>query len=337
MPLEYRVNGINGKLASWIDTDLHGEKNGIQQGGNTFPLDILQSELGTGSGTASTGRHPVPQTEFESATVRMAKRIRRQTALKRLIRNHAAIIIAGIAAAGILTAGGISYHTAQGERPVSTGLTSAETLTTFYAGMDTQDTELMQDMARGHGANIYINSVSGIFVAGKVRQAYENIAGPVTPELWLLNGGSAKQPVYGLTDFTLDSRESRPVSSARLRKAAPRPLAVENGTRISDGATATHTAGYYVVYSQGDSLAVVQYRDTATLTYIKNRWIITDIHGESTEIPVDMQTFRKDIETAGAASGGDTVKTLRRLRSRYPWLPTEAAMLQAAESQPEKK
>ena len=66
--------------------------------------------------------------------------------------------------------------------------------------------------------------------------------------------------------------------------------------------------------------------DTFTLTYKKDRWIITSIDTSAQDCNLDSNQFKSDYFTRVAENNGDVVKTIKELSLTYDFLPSQKEM-----------
>ena len=66
---------------------------------------------------------------------------------------------------------------------------------------------------------------------------------------------------------------------------------------------------------------------TISLTYKKNRWVITDIQENNNQpLGVDCEKFKKDYFAELKKTNGEVIPAVDALRSKYEWLPEKDAM-----------
>ena len=146
---------------------------------------------------------------------------------------------------------------------------------------------------------------AALFVTGKMRQAYENIPSFLTPEQWLNVSNPFRFWVFGLTQLFIEELDVSP-TEAHIK------------------------AQFFIVTNSApEQYQVTAYTDTLTLTFFKNRWLITAINGESTDIAVDSAFLKKDVLQAFEAYG--IPAGIETLRNKYMWLPSKEALKNAAE------
>ena len=108
----------------------------------------------------------------------------------------------------------------------------------------------------------------------------------------------------------------------------PEPITQEGSVTLEDGLKSVHKVQYYLIHTEGEAngFVVEDVTELYTLTYIKDRWLITEISTESEVIPVKNSSFKNDYFNQLVIDEGDAIKAVGNLRSKYKWLPTEAAM-----------
>ena len=62
------------------------------------------------------------------------------------------------------------------------------------------------------------------------------------------------------------------------------------------------------------------------MTFVKNRWLVTDVDFLSEEENVSFEEFRVQDEAALEQSEGDAIAAAEILRKKYDWIPTSQAM-----------
>ena len=107
------------------------------------------------------------------------------------------------------------------------------------------------------------------------------------------------------------------------------PLTQEGGITLENGSTSVHKIEYYLIYTEGEDIdyLVDKITSTVTLTYKKNRWVITDIE-ETKRQPqkVDCAKFKADYFEELKKTEGEVMPAVENLREKYPWLPERDAM-----------
>lgn len=310
--LEHVINGVDTNLADAVDNALSGR-------GSFIPLPELKKELGLNEtfGTVVPVEHPDAVNPVQFEAQKKAYYAARTTGIKTLRtikRNITGIISCAVAIVIIaVTALGIAQD--NGDKPTSRGFTSAQTVQAFYKGIHTQDANLMGCVSKGDGVSHFIDAVSQVYVGGRIRNMKTESVLP--PEKWILSSpdaqGADKLTVFGITHFMLDGENSFIGLNVPKRKDAPSPLKTESGMVLTDGCTAVHTAEYYFLYTGNEShnLEVLRYTDKVTVTYMKKRWLVTNVDSKAEPVPVDAQQFITDRRTL----------TIEELQQKYNWLP----------------
>jgi hypothetical protein len=339
--LEHAVNGIDKTLADSIDRALELPALAQQKAAPPqlpvpeLPAGIFYTELGlNGTDVLCSVSRPdaLPENEFNAKVSAYYKSKKQKVKAQRTIRRNTALItgavIAGVVAAAIV----FVQHRENGSKPTSQGLTSAQTVEAFYKAIHTQDVELLGSISRGKDANRYSDSVSQVYVINKTRNAYDFTSSMVTPESWLFYQSQETTPekrsIFGITSFALDGQDSTLQLDVPQRNMNLPPVTIEGSTPLTDGCKAVHTADFYLIHTEGENndIYVEHHTDDVTLTYKKNRWIITGIKSDVTEIPVDSGTFKSDFIAACSTDGGNPQEAVSRLKPEYVWLPDEAVM-----------
>ena len=85
---------------------------------------------------------------------------------------------------------------------------------------------------------------------------------------------------------------------------------------------------YYLIHSEGENnqFIVEKVFEDFTLTFKKNRWLITDISTETVTVPVSSITFKNDYFNQLAITEKNVITAVENLREKYPWLPTQKAL-----------
>ncbi len=330
IPVQYLVRGIDSSLAAAINTGLTNLAVTSLQDAARFPLDALDKQAGIAPDgsfiPAAQSEEQSQKREFQQYAEKMIRRHTAAVRRRRMFRKHGGLIIAGAVAVIAVCIGAVSAAGNYGRQRVSTGLSASQTAAAFYQGIDNQDTELMTAMTKGKAGKAYIDSVSAIFVAGKMRQAYENIRSPLTPKAWLGKGADPSLPVYGITGLRIDGTPYD-IQQVQVLRRNQHPLpATENGTSVAENSERRLKIDYYLVCTQGDNLLIQQFTDTVTLRFSKGAWLITGIDGSAADLHPDMESFRSRLTEAlkafpAAADAADNSAALDALRPDYPWLP----------------
>ena len=103
------------------------------------------------------------------------------------------------------------------------------------------------------------------------------------------------------------------------------PLTKEGNVTLDKNSKSVHKVEYFLVHSEGENngFVVEAVTDTFTLSYLKNRWVITDIDSQSEVLPVKSSNFKTDYINQIIINEGDVQKTVKQLSFEYIWLPSE--------------
>ena len=343
LPIEYCVNGIDSSLALSIDNALKLNSTAVnvpgkKKKGNAsedlrpvadFPLEKLDEAFKLSQDNEKNGNDK----EFEEKVASYIKSQNSKINTKRHIKRNTTTIavILGI----IITVVVVSINTAKtrGEDYSTIGLTSIETLRGYMNGVNEKDTMLLSDFSSGKSMTSYSDTVSRIYVIHKQRLTYyAGDNGFAYPANWLFfitnEEQYSKSGIYGVTNLIIDGKpESLDVKLHKKNEKIP-PLTKEGNITLSDGVTSVHKAEYYMIYTEGEVAEFIVDKATATftLTYKKNRWIITDVQVENKNTHTDCQAFKADYFAAVQEYEGDVIKATESLRSKYEWLPEQDAM-----------
>ncbi|MCR4899942.1 MAG: hypothetical protein K5907_03905 [Treponema sp.] len=341
LPLELCINGINNELAEEVNRGLKLNSNSVaipgkkQKGKKSeelvpkveFPLELLKNAR-QGLDTKMT------QEEFENAVRTYQKRQSSRVNTKRTFRrNTTGFVIGFIAIIGI----GLTIRsTYKGylEDYTTKGLTSTQTIQTFFKGMNNLDVPLVQHFIEGRSASRYLDSISNIYVIGKQRQSSFSDNGYLKPAKFFLVVTNANKlsmaEIYGATNIKIDGKPVDEYIELKKNKDKPQILTQEQGVTINKGDVSVHSVEYYTIHTEGtdNGIFVTKNHDTFTLTFKKNKWIISNIESLSEEaIEFDSDSFKGEYFNLVVENDGDAVKAVKELSSKYDFLPSQKEML----------
>lgn len=340
LPVELCVNGINPVLAKEINRALKLNSNAINIPGKkqkgkssedltpteTFPLELLYAEKDAEHKTKITDEELSQKAE----SYMKAKQSKVNTK-RRLRRNTAAIIttLIVIAIGTFITWNMIKTNLDEG---CSKGLTATQTIETLFKAVNDKDSVLMSNISDGGNTDNYIRAISHIYVIGKQRRTYDNDQGFMSPEGYLYfatdNIKNQHAGVYGVTNLTIQGQVSDLHPPVVLRRDKVDPVTMENGKEIQNGDVVKYDINYYLLHSEDldNRIEVEKVFDTITLTYKKDRWIITDLESSSFVIDVNSPVFKSDYYTALSLNDGDVIKAVDSIREKYQWLPSNTVL-----------
>ena len=68
--------------------------------------------------------------------------------------------------------------------------------------------------------------------------------------------------------------------------------------------------------------------ETFTLTYVKDKWLITNIESDYSDTNYNSDAFKLDYFEALNANEGNVKAAVGALRNKYKWLPSDAVLEQ---------
>ena len=340
LPVEYCVNGIDSELAQAINNSLKLNSTVVNVPGKKkkgkssedltpeadFPIEKIDEAYKLSLNSDS-------DKEFEEKVAAYKKSQNSKINTKRKLKRNSTTIGVIIAIILVVVVAGINTAKTRGEDYTSVGLTSTETIRAYMNGVNEKDTMLLSDFGHGKEAGNFGDMVSRIYVMHKQRLAYGNDNGFAYPSNWLFyitdDTRYTHSGVYGVTNLKIDGKaEQLNVELHKKNEKLP-PLTKEGNVTLENGSTSVHKVEYYLIYTEGENAdyMVDKFISTYTLTYKKNRWVITDMQDEP-RIPlnVDCSQFKKDYFAQLEKTEGDVMKATDNLRSKYEWLPEKDAM-----------
>lgn len=291
-----------------------------------FPLQALKDFC------ANAKENLLSEEEFTAKTQEFVKKQASKVDMKRKVRRNKTAIIVGILA--VLTVLYIVRTTikSNGENFTSKGLTSVETIQAYYYGVNQKDALLLDNFTKGGNTEKYNDAVGNIYVVGKMRQSYNLDSGFLSPGRWVYNAINEKtfyrSGLYGVTGLKIDGVSYGTLPDIATIADKPTVLKTENGIQLSDGQTLTHTIEYNLLYTMGEvyEISLEKITGTVTLTYSKNRWVISNFDTDTTTVPVDTEQFKTDYFAALEANENDVLKAVESLREKYNWLADNEAI-----------
>lgn len=343
---------FNEKVASQINKDIAKEKNAHEdknmlRAGMHFPLAALYHELGlTQSGAIpSSGEldkvvrtSSVTQEQFDAATKRVSNSFRKSLQTKRWFRHHRTGLTVScciIVALALIIAN--IWHSKL-EEPTTQGLSPEQVVEMMYSSVNNLDVTAGQNCTKGKNPRNLVDSVSNFYVATKSRSAYDTSTTCVPPASWICWSNNGTYTIYGLTQFSIEGVQGSLNFIGPKKATHPKTVTSSDGSPIADGTTTTRHVHFFHLYNEStDQLHVMEHNDTVTLTWSKNRWLVTDLAQDYKDNIVDFKKFISDYKAANDADSGDALTTRAALAATYSWISTpeevtEAKMKIAAEN-----
>ncbi len=339
LPVQYCVNGIDSLLAGNINSALRLNSTAVSIPGKRktgkssddlkpqaeFPLEKLEEAY-------KLSQNNTNDAAFEEKVAAYKKSQNSKINTKRTIKRNSTTIavIAGIIAAIVIVT--INTIKTRGTDFTSVGLTSTQTISAYMNGVNEKDTMLLSEFGDGKTPNNYADTVSRIYVMHKQRLTFGD-NGFGYPANWLFyitdEKKYASSGVYGVTNLKIDGKPAEHVAEVHKKNEKATPLTQEGGITLENGSTSVHKIEYYLIYTEGEDIdyLVDKITSTVTLTYKKNRWVITDIE-ETKRQPqkVDCAKFKADYFEELKKTEGEVMPAVEALREQYPWVPERDAM-----------
>lgn len=344
LPLDLCLNGINKKLATEVNKALQLNANVVNIPGKKvkgksnedltptaeFPLDLLFTANQT------LEKNNLSDEEFLQKAEFYLKNQNSKVETKRKLRRNKSRIITILIFAFVFAIFIVNTIKTKGQEYTSKGLTSTQTIEGYFQGMNSKDSTLSVNMAKGSKVRRFTDSISQMYVISKQRQHYTSgDNGFVEPERWVLyvndSESDLRTGMYGVTQLYIDGKLSNLDAELYTIAERPDPVTSENGLPLKSGATISHQIEYYLLHSEGtdtdDNGIVAEHMfGTAVLTYSGKKWSITDFQLESEPVEFDSYQFKKDYYEALKATDGDVKSAVKRIDYKYFWLPTETAI-----------
>lgn len=342
LPLQMCIKNIDNDFSQAVNNALKLNSNSVNIPGKKqkgkasedltptaeFPLDLLQNAYNL----SYEQRKNPPEKEFFEKAETYQKTQDSKIKAKRRIRRNSAVILVGLVLAVIF--GSLIANSIQTSRnsETSIGLTSTETVLGYFYGVNSKDTVMLTNLVNGRKPQKHVDTVSQIYVLDKQRHVYENDNGFATPENWLLYSTTmeryANSGIYGVTNLKIDGEPVEIQISLPKKKDKPDPIQTENNLPVENKMQTVRRAEYFLIHSEGENnqFIVEKVFEDFTLTFQKNRWVITDISTESVTVPVSSITFKNDYFNQLAVTNKNVIEAVENLRGKYPWLPTKTAL-----------
>ena len=342
LPLEYCINGIDSELASAVNNGLWLNSTAVNVPGKRkkgktsedlrpeadFPLEKLEEAFRLSQKQAEEGNDKA----FEEKVAAYLKSQTSKINTKRTIKRNSttiAVIVAALVIVAVVIGNTIKTR---GSDYTSIGLTSSQTISAYMNGVNEKDTMLLSDFGDGKSINSFSDTVSRIYVMHKQRLTFGD-NGFGYPANWLFyitdDAKYERSGVYGVTNLKIDGKPAEHVAKLYKKNEKPEPLTQEGGITLEKGSTSVHKIEYYMIYTEGEEVdyMVDKISATVTLSWKKNRWVITDIEENKKQgLGVDCNKFKADYFSELKKSGGEVIPAVDALRSKYEWLPEKEAM-----------
>ena len=341
-PIDLVINGIDSNLAFEINSRLTNPQGNFTR---DFPIEKFIKELGLEAepkatdGYVSAIKVPVShknmlkEKTFEMKRTHALNLQRRQVKIKRFFRKYSTTV--GILSAVVVIVGGLlaSYIHDRGKEITTKGLTSLEATKVFYSGLETTDVTIIQNATTGEAEKRFSDTIAGLYVTAKTRTSYDANAATKSLGEWLFYNNEQQYWIYGITNFSLDGKETSFSVIAPEKNSKPAPLSEENGEVLREGSRTEHTAEYYMVYNSAEStLAVVKTTDRVNLLFKGGKWLVSSVESKGEPVEMNFADFKADYEEAKTECGDDVLLLASKLREKYEWICRDDELLKAAKS-----
>lgn len=348
-PLQDKKANLREKISHAIIQKIVNKQNKIEEKETKecegkFPLSELYSELGLEQNASSCTKKllkverkaDISLEEFN--VLREKKQKERSKKIKRsrwFRRNNVKIFICVIAF--VLIA--ITVHFAVKDslnNPTSQGLTARQTVEVYYSAINDMNTMITRNIARGQASEALEYYINNFYVNIKQRALLntENIT--VSPATWLFKNNQCTYRIFGISQFVVDSKEGNLYAQPPLKINKPQTVTKEDGSAFIEGEETFVTVSYYFITTQAPLyLRVEKNKDLLTLTWKKNRWIISDIKSlidENDEANVQLISFEQfaaDYESAYASSGDSIGNVAAELSKKYNFISFRKELVEA--------
>lgn len=336
LPLELSVNGINSELAQAVNKGLKLNSNSVDIPGKKskgkksedltpqkdFPLELLANAKDNISSELS-------DEDFEEKVNSYKKLQNSRVKTKRTIRRNTTTIAVCLFAVLFAIFYARSTYKNYLNDYTTKGFTSVETIQTFFKGMNTMDITLLQTFTEGRSVNRQVDGISNVYVISKQRMSSGGgNSGYQKPAKFfvMLTNSSVLSIVglYGATNITVDGKTIDEYIDLPKNKDNPEILTQEQGVTINKGDKSVHSVTYYTLHTEGidNDIIVAKNTGTFTLTFKKNKWIITDIQLDSQDVELDSTLFKSEYFNLLLQNDNDVIKTVNQLSYKYDWLPS---------------
>lgn len=358
LPLELAVEGINSELAKKINSELELNSAKVEIPGKTEQKEqkkiskieklagqkITESDAQKAARLQAEYQKAISAFPFETfiacketaskisgdelqqkARDFMSRKTKNVNTKRKIRRNTGVIATVSIVSVFLVIIIVNSIRTTKNNQ-TSKGLTAAQTVESFYQEINNLNTVFLDNITKGKHANGYANIVSQMYVVGKNRQAYSGDHGIVNAATFFDIVKEEKQineaGLYSVTGLKIDGKPCDMNIQLPIKKEKPEPIKEDKGITVYDKMQSIQTATFYMIHTEGPEILCEEHKDVITLTFLKDRWVITDIVPEETIIEIDSQKFFQEYFTVLKLAGNDQRAACRILKGTYPWLPS---------------
>jgi len=215
-------------------------------------------------------RKDVPETEEFLARRTAAAKKRNESQKKRefLRKYRDAFKIGGVVALFVVILVG-TYMQDLKSKPTTLGMEPGEVVEQFYRAIGTLDQEIPRAYSMKGVKTDYDDFTVNLYVTTRVRESYERNGGVLTPAELFLRKETGGRTIFGITGLEIaeiSAEQNKRSYGVSLYLWMP---STETGQSSEDASVPTSETGY-------DPLTIYRYTDTVTLSYERDRWLVSD-------------------------------------------------------------
>lgn len=252
---------------------------------------------------------------------------------RRFLRQKNTILLVSTAIFCVIGLSIISTIHDKRQLPTTVGMTSIETIESFYTGVNNLDTSLLDATTVNSGsAKPYKNLVDGYYVTSKYRTSVESQYATYPLTEWLYFKNQTQFTIFGVSNLQINQKPADCQSTIyQINNKDKTKLLTEFGQEIKEKDSKTYIATGYIVFTEGvDVLSIMKFTDTIDMAYLKDRWKIVKITNNWEELSVDYPSFITDY--AKSLEGISDIKDISSsLKNTYDWIPTTIEIEKAGE------
>jgi len=327
LPVDLCINGINPQLAEKINSGLklttEAPDASVKNLHSDFPCLALNEDPDNSKLSEEAFNKKVSDyLKSQTSKVRRKRNLRKNSTKLGVLGAIAAIFIFAV----------ISTINSKAENYTSAGLTSSQTIEGFFQCFNNKDINTLSIFSKGKQFNSYVNAISNIYVVSQTNKAYSHGNLFTTMQNWLFCTTTPEQDenssLYSIVNLTIDGKPSNLDVKLFRKNEKPDPVTEEKGIQLTKGIESVHNVEYYLAQSEGENNAFIIEKITATitLTYVKNRWILTNLVSESKDLNVDSNSFKMEYYSILEQTNNDVLEAVNILRKKYNWLPSKTVM-----------
>ena len=267
------------------------------------------------------------------------KKTARVLAVKRCIRRNKNRLLAAATAVFVISwfVSGVLRSNAQ--LVTTLGLTSTETTAVMYTMIHQADIPNLQEILKSKETKDLLVKMSGLYVSARQRLETSPENGTLSPEKWFFYKKESKSWMFGITQLLIDGKPFQTENTYALKKEKPAALLQENEKTLKKGDEVTHSAQYYFVRQQESVFIIEKMRDTVTLRWNGKEWHVVKVEGSAKTERIKAKDFideyytliEEEKESESQEKSQSSVRNaIKKLSSKYSWLPTEEDLRTAA-------